>query len=358
MPRVIHVYSSNPGYQTEKTIAAIVENLRNDFQFESFSVNSAGTFLSSIRASLSLHPKKSDDLIVHAWGAAALKATLLARLQPIVYSPDPETVPQMDFWLRRALCFRQTRIVCPNSAMRDHLISRGAPRGHCSTILPILDKKTLCKFPDPALRANLGFQPSDVVILAPGESTRWAEHRIAVWAVSILHVLDKRFRLLAWGRRAQSASLLRFAQRLQQPQLVVLAEPKLGRKIDFDDLTIAADFALDSSKGGCSLPSLTCLAHGIPTISAHTAAISEVAMDFPNLTLISEATPKRLAQALWGLHQAPESPQPQDPNSSLRQGKCQSYNLIPQWKTLYLATLSTTISPINLIDTSVPVPVS
>src|SRR5436189_224261 len=70
------------------------------------------------------------------------------------------------------------------------------------------------------LRAQLGFSPSDHVMLAAGESTRASNHRLAAWAGSILHVLNPRHRLLLWGKGPMCESVIRFTNRLRRPNFL------------------------------------------------------------------------------------------------------------------------------------------
>src|SRR5204863_4599377 len=115
------------------------------------------------------------------------------------------------------------------------------------------------------LRAQLGFSPSDHVMLAAGESTRAANHRLASWAASILHVLDPRHRFLLWGKGPMSDSVIRFTHRLRRPNFLSVATERLGPDVTFEELLPAADTALMTADApAATLPIAICMAAGLP----------------------------------------------------------------------------------------------
>jgi hypothetical protein len=59
-----------------------------------------------------------------------------------------------------------------------------------------------------------------------------------MWAAVILHYLDRRYKLLLWGRGPA------IADSLDQPDLCIFAESVLGRSIEFDALPMVANIGL------------------------------------------------------------------------------------------------------------------
>jgi len=149
----------------------------------------------------------------------------------------------------------------------------------------------------------MGFSESDFVVLAPGESTPVANHRAAVHAVSILHVLDRSYRILLWGRGRDAPQMTWLARRLRQPSLVTLADRALGRSVDFEDLLAAADLALvTASAAAPTAPLAVCMAAGLPIAAAESTATSELLHDAKNAALVP-SRPRLLAKRVLELRE-------------------------------------------------------
>jgi len=77
-----------------------------------------------------------------------------------------------------------------------------------------------------------------------------AAHEEAVWACGILNVLDRRYKLLLWGRGPSVRNRGRLGQRLHQRDMVKLVEPLVGHEMEFEELLPAADACLLRRRGG------------------------------------------------------------------------------------------------------------
>src|SRR5438094_17604 len=85
---------------------------------------------------------------------------------------------------------------------------RGAEAlARCRLVGPGVEFARVRRRRDPALRAALGFGERDRVLLLPGESTRSAGHREALWAAAILRVVEPAYRVLAWRRGPRTSGL-------------------------------------------------------------------------------------------------------------------------------------------------------
>jgi glycosyltransferase involved in cell wall biosynthesis len=143
---------------------------------------------------------------------------------------------------------------------------------------------------------------SDIVLLAPGESTSDTAHRSSLWSAAILHFLDERYRLLTWGRGPSVASLTRFAQAGRHEWVLVRAEQQLRRTIDFEQIIPAADAAIVSAEAlAPKLPLLICMAAGLPVVAAESAGADEFLKDNVTALIEPRSTPRRLAQRVLDL---------------------------------------------------------
>jgi glycosyltransferase involved in cell wall biosynthesis len=127
------------------------------------------------------------------------------------------------------------------------------------------------------LRQELGIADDEFVILAPGESTRAANHRTAWHAAAILGVLTSKCRLLLWGRGREARSIRELTLRAKLPNLVIDAEHTLARQVPFEHLLPVADAALVTAKPQASLlPIAACAAAGLPIVAIDNPVIREI----------------------------------------------------------------------------------
>jgi len=303
MIRVLHLCPARREFQTRRCLEYLMRDLGDPYRATLLRIGSEEQPLSVPTAALELQSSRAADTdIVHAWGATALLAAILGRRPRIIYSPLPTERPlcrgAVVAWARRA----HVMVVCPSERIRRRFLDIGFASDRCQTIRPPVDLRRISSSRDAALRAQLGFDDADDVILAPGETIRGCGHHETAWAAGILNVLDRRRRLILWGRGDRVDSLRNFADRLRQPNLLTLAEQRLGRSIDFEELTTVADMAVWASRGGAAtLPLHICMAAGLPIVSTdHTDAV-ELLQDGRSALLRPRATPMMLAQCVLEL---------------------------------------------------------
>jgi glycosyltransferase involved in cell wall biosynthesis len=197
---------------------------------------------------------------VHAWGNRALIAAAIAGSRPIVYTPPMEMSAgawKVAVWVARR---RDATVICPTEAVRNALCRRGIAPDRCRLIRPGTDGAA---GNDSGLRRELGLRENDFVVLAPGESTRAAEHNLGLWATAIAHELDPTWKLLVWGRGPLAGQVGRLGKRLNHPELLYF-----GRRWEYSQLTGAADAAIVTERNGPSLGVAICMAAGLPIVQA------------------------------------------------------------------------------------------
>jgi glycosyltransferase involved in cell wall biosynthesis len=224
--------------------------------------------------------------------------------------------------------------------MRDQFIARGAPADRCHVIAPAVDDARLAAA-DPEVRQRLGIAPDDLVLLAPGESSRDSLHRSALWATAILNFLDPRYRLLIWGHGAMVDSLRRFAAATEGDRLLISARAVLGSQVDFEQIIPAADAAIYCAQPGSPiLPAAICLAAGLPMVATASAEAVEFLHDRDNALLEPSLNPRCLAERVRDLQA--DAGILQSLTRRARQSAEKDFSIaqnIAQWRQLY-STLS------------------
>ena len=241
--------------------------------------------------------------VAHVWDSMALLAAVAGGL-PVVFSPSElPSVQRGMSW--KPTSSRNVHVVIGTIAARDTCVSSGVPPDRCGVIVPLVDWARIPTRHDVSLRSALGFSQEDYVVLAPGESTTTADHRTAVHAVSILHVLDQSYRVLLWGRGREVSALKRLAKRLGQPRLITLAEQSLGRPVEFEELLGAADLALITGGAAAAvLPVASCMAAALPIVAAASPATSQLLSKGDSAALVAPR-PRLFAKQVLELRENP-----------------------------------------------------
>src|SRR5688572_14375640 len=240
MIRVLHLLGRAPDFQAERAVASLGRDLGAEFRAETRRVGRGEGYRGTADAVLGLRGRRGDAFdVVHALDARALTVAALAGVRRVVFSPGPSIGGAAVRWLRAVMSYRDVHVVCPTATQRRSLVERGVPLEQCHLVRPGVEFSRVRRRRDPSLRAALGLGEDDVVLLAPGESTPAADHALAVHVASILRVLDARHRLLIWGRGPRARRVAALGDRLAQPDLVRVAEARLGRRVEFEELLAA-----------------------------------------------------------------------------------------------------------------------
>src|ERR1700722_18810635 len=165
---------------------------------------------------------------VHAWGNRAMVAAALAGNRPLIYTPPPEMNTPAWKWMAWIAKRRDASVVCATEGIRNALCRTGVAPDRCRLIRPAAAGVPRM---EPALREEVGFRENDFVVLAPGESTRAAEHNLVLWATAIAHELDPTWKVLVWGRGPLAGQVARMGKRLNHPELLYF-----GRRWEFSQL--------------------------------------------------------------------------------------------------------------------------
>jgi glycosyltransferase involved in cell wall biosynthesis len=312
--RVLHLLGRPPDYQTARAVEPLsrADALARGPELSGVVVDRAdvgpgGRWRDRPAAVLGLRRLVRDLDLVHCWDERALTVAAFAGARRVVYSPQAVPDAAGVRWLRAVMGYRDVQVVCPSAAARRLLVSRGVPLDRCHLVRPGVDFARVRRRPDPAARAALGLAPDDFVVVAPGESTDAADHFLAAWTTSILHVLDTRWRLLLWGRGPRAAYVAARARRLAQPRLLVVADERAAAVrpgAAHEDLLAAADAALVTASGPmASLPVAAAMAAGLPIVSVTTAATAELLEDRHTALMVRDPKPRLLAEKLLSLRE-------------------------------------------------------
>jgi len=294
MIRVLHVLSADAEFQARRTHEYLCRNLGPDSTSDTRTLG-VGRDLRHLPAAVLQLRKQSAD-VVHAWGVRALTAAALAGAPRILFSPTRFAGPRAVRWVASVMGYRNVHMLCASATQQRVAVERGVPFARTHVIRPGVEFARIRRRRDDVLRASLGFTTDDYVLLAPGESTRAAAHEEAVWACGILNVLDPRYKLLLWGRgeRARTASLR--AERLHQSDMTRLAEARLCRALEPEELLPAADACMITATGPVTtLPIAICMAAGLPIISTVTYTVAELLEDRHTALMVPQPSSSGLA---------------------------------------------------------------
>jgi glycosyltransferase involved in cell wall biosynthesis len=248
--------------------------------------------------------------VIHAWDERTFTTAMLAGASRIIYSPPPEPGRHGVLQVNRAIGRLDVDVVCTTSASQRRFIVGGVPPGQCHLIRPPVAATTLggddARWTRAALRARLGIADDHYVLLAPGESTRTAGHVLAVWAASILHVVDEQYRIVLWGRGGRLGRAARLGEKLRQPGLVIVAERALNVRVAFADLLPAADALLTTPEQAIpTLPIAAAMAAGVPVVSVASRGLSDFLADGETAFTVAEPSARKLAQRVLDVRAEP-----------------------------------------------------
>ncbi len=202
--------------------------------------------------------------------------------------------------------YRNLHILLPTTTLHRAFVGRGIDPARCHLIRPGVDFSRIRRRRDPDLRRALGFNNDDHVFLTIGESTRPANHRLAIWAIALIHETDRHAKILSWGRGDAAPSLAAFGASLRRPGLFRDAQQALRRPLEFEDLLPAADTLLITASGIVpTLPISIAMAAALPIVSTVTSTISELLEDRHTALMTGQASPQPLARRILDLRDDP-----------------------------------------------------
>ncbi len=301
MVSVLHLLPAEADFQTARGVELLAGHLGRDYRVEVRPIGRRGVYRDMSAAAWALRKTSGFD-IVHAWGIQSFMAGLLAACGRLVFSPtDPLTGRQVR-WLRAAAPHRTFDCIVPSATLHRSLVERGLLPERVHVIRPGVDFSRVRRRRSDALRASLKLAADDIVVLAPGESTRGANHLDALWAVAILHHLDARWKLLLWGRGSDIDRVLRFGRRIANADCVRLFQAPADGGGEYESLLPATDMAVVSANGLTqTLPIAIVMAAGLPIVSTVTYSVSELLEDRHTALMTAPGSPRALAQRMLEL---------------------------------------------------------
>jgi len=306
MLRILHLLPRPADYQTETAVAQLCRGDQSEIASEIRAIGHGADYATALAGVIALRRGDAEADLIHAWGETALFVGALGGNQQIIYSPTEFPRRRAIRWLRSIMDYRDVLVVCPTDTMRRAFVEHGVPIERCHLIRPGVDFARVNRRRDPALRAALGFGDDDLVLLAIGESTRAADHQLTAWAAVVLHVLNRRNRLLVWGRGPLAQKIFRFVVRLEQPDLCRIAAQQLGPSIAFEQLLPVADIALVTASGPvATLPIAICMAAALPIVAVVNSTVSELLEDRHNAMLVGTPSPRSIARRVLDLREDP-----------------------------------------------------
>jgi glycosyltransferase involved in cell wall biosynthesis len=308
MPRVLHLSDVLADFSAGHAAASLVQHAVDEFRIESRTIGRGGDYRNPATAVFAMRGEVAGAFdVVHVFSFAALWVALFAGAGRIIFSPV-QLLPRRSIrWLAAAMKRRDIRLVCTSETEQRIDVQHGIDPRRCTLIPPGVAVEPAHSRRDPALRQALGLADEDYVLLAPGETTRQAGHREALWATGLLHVLDPRYRLLIWGRGAKVQSCANLAGKLNQARALVMAEQTLGRKIEFAGLLPAADAVLFAPGGPTPvLPLALCMGAGLPIVATRAPGFGNLLKDGDNCMLAPQRSSRMLAQRVVEMRQNAE----------------------------------------------------
>lgn len=303
MVRVLHLREHETDFETERGSKYLSRDLGAGFESHVRTIGPGGDYRGILAAIRALRREQGFD-VIHAWGTRALIVASMAARGRIVYSPCAGITRMAVKWLRAAMQYCEIHAVSASATQRRGLLSLGIPLERCHLIRPGVEFGNIRRRRDAELRAALGFSDKDFVLLAVGESTKSAGHRDAMWATGILHVLDERYKLLLWGRGPQVEVVRTFNARQRLPGSLQVAEERLGRRVEFEELLPATDMILVTARGPVpTVPIAICMAAGLPIVSAVTYTASELLEDHHTALMTPKGSPRMMAQRVLELRE-------------------------------------------------------
>jgi glycosyltransferase involved in cell wall biosynthesis len=304
MIRIVQVAPSAPDYPTQATTEQLLRWNDSRFNIERYALGPE--FLHAVRAVRNLRRVVASDTILHVFGERALATATLVGGK-IVYSPIGFPDRQAIRWLRAVMSYREVHIACPTDTMRRALVEAGVPIERCHLIRPAVEFGKIRGRRNRELRAKLRLTDEDTVLLAPGELTRSAAPDRAVWAASILHVLDPKHKLLIWGRGGQVEKLHHFEDRVGQKDMLIDAERRLRDRVPFETLMGVADVVLVTAQAPVDTLAISvCMAAGLPIVAAVSPTVAELLEDRHTALMLGDPTPRKLAQRVLDLRENPQ----------------------------------------------------
>lgn len=150
--------------------------------------------------------------VIHAWGPSAGLAAASDERRPLVVELfDPAVAVRGAKLLRSIARTTGFAIVCSTQWIRRRLVENGVPDRVCVVIRPGIDFGLIQKVRRSSLRADLGIEETDFVIVIDPEGGGGHGAFEAFWAGTLLNHLDGHYKVIVPDQGRQVERISRFA---------------------------------------------------------------------------------------------------------------------------------------------------
>lgn len=282
-----------------------------------------------LRLRMALDLRRRMPAAVVAWGEEAYTVAVTAGARGI-YRPradDDPSAPAIGW-----------RAVAASSASRQRLADAGWSLDDCWVVPPPgVDGRQRRHADDTARRRALGFEEDDYIWLLAGDASPAAGLREAIWAGTVLHVLERgihRHRLLLWGDALAQQRARRFVNQLGVPELCIATS-----RHSFHAVAALADAAvLLPQRAGATWSAAVVAQAGLPAVVNAEPDVQEVLGGRANVRTVPSGETRKVVREMLGLWQAGPGRLPPDP-------RYQPAEVLRQWRTVLAASLSTGSGP-------------
>lgn len=294
MPRVIHLF--DPQHDLDSSVLRPARS-----SDESQLIPVTDDWISALRVGTRLRYTRGL-FSLHVWSESGLRAAVLSRGEwPIVLHvtrPMSRQAARLVRWLSN---HQRLQVRALNPVLRQHAVSLGVAESRCGLHEPRIRAP---RRPDAdraalrgTMRAALGLAEHERVALLPGAETRGSGHLHALWAAVLVHVLDRRLRVLSWGAGPSTERVRERARRLGYPSMLRIATDRMPR-VPLSDLLAATDVVLVGDGDAPPLvPVVEALAEDLPVLLPPTARF-DFLRDHPRAVFAPDSGARAMAQAL------------------------------------------------------------
>ena len=305
--RVLHLFGQPSDFQTERSAAALRQGLGRDFAGDGGG-DRAGRAVSEScigrpRAALGRAAVRRRSRVGRDGarggdplrrGAGAIHADAAARAGGRSGGCGP------------CMGYRDVHVVCATATQRGGAWSAGVPLERCHLVRPGVDFGRVKRRRDPALRQaawdrRSGLRPARPRrIDAGGRPRAGGLGGVDPWGAR------SEVQGAALGARAARRRAAMLGTRLGQPNLVRVAEERLGRAVEFEELLPAADTVLVAAgRPVATLPIAICMAAALPIVATVTYTTAELLEDRHTAAMVPPGPPRFLATGFSSCRRTP-----------------------------------------------------
>src|SRR5438105_205194 len=170
--RMLQLVDLDAGFQACRGAELLARDAGAGFTIITLTIGRGGNYPSLLRAVTRLRRDLDQTPhLTHTSGSRALTAAAMSQRGPIVHAPEDVPSRRSLRWVRSVMHYRDVQVIAPSATLRRACLERiGVPLDRCHLIRPGVEFARIRRRRDPQLRAALGFEDSDRVMLLAGES--------------------------------------------------------------------------------------------------------------------------------------------------------------------------------------------